>query len=82
MCSSDLLIPIIAERVMERVQIDLIDKSSDACHHDGKVYRYILSVVDVMSRYCWARPIQQKSSALVAAALKDIFDTYGDPSIV
>ena len=35
-----------------------------------------------MSRYCWARPIQQKSSALVAAALKDIFDTYGDPSIV
>lgn len=76
------LIPIIAERVMERVQIDLIDKSSDACHHDGKVYRYILSVVDVMSRYCWARPIQQKSSALVAAALKDIFDTYGDPSIV
>ena len=77
------LISIIAEQVMERVQIDLIDKSSHACYHsDSGVYRYILSVVHVMSRYCWARPIQRKSGAMVAAALKDIFDTYGDPSIV
>ena len=39
--------PITAEQVMERIQID---KSSDSClANDGKEYRYILTVLDVMS---------------------------------
>ena len=39
----------------------------------NKGYRYILVVLDVFSRYSWARPLKNKTGIEVASAFKDIF---------
>ena len=36
---------------------------------------YTLVLVDLFSKYAWARPLKNKSSGVVARALADIFDT-------
>ena len=43
---------------MEQVQIDLINLSSQRVEYEGKVYRYVLSVRDVFSRFHWLSPLQ------------------------
>ena len=42
-----------------------------ARENDG--YRFILTVIDIFSRFAWARPLRSKSGSEVAAAFKDIF---------
>ena len=37
-------------------------------------HRFILTVIDIFSRYAWARPLKSKRGSEVAAAFKDIFD--------
>ena len=36
----------------------------------GIVYRYVLSIMDVFSRFIWLRPLARKTSKVVAAELK------------
>ena len=74
--------PICCRTIMWRVQIDLIDFRNNPAYHNGKEFRYILTVLDVFSRYTWLRPLTRKSSKNVAKELKAIFDTFGNPKIV
>ena len=43
--------PIVSTSVMDRIQIDLVDRSKSPSTVNGKTYRYILSVIDNFSRY-------------------------------
>ena len=43
--------PVRVSSVMEQVQIDLINLSSQRVEYEGKVYRYVLPVMDVFSRF-------------------------------
>ena len=45
----------------------------------GKTYKYILSLMDVFSRYHWLRPLQTKTSKEVAKALRRIYSEHGIP---
>ena len=74
--------PITSHSIMDRIQIDLIDKSNDPAQCGRKRYRYILTVLDVCSRYIWLRPLEKKSSKLVTTELKKIFENYGNPAKV
>ena len=56
-----------------------MDLSKDAVEHDGRVYRYVLSVMDVFSRYCRLRPLEKKASHHVSQALKAIYAEHGPP---
>ena len=38
-------------------------------------YNFILVLVDVFSKYAWARPLKNKEGISVAGAFEDIFDT-------
>ena len=49
---------------------DLVDMQKYARTNKG--YRYILVVLDVFSRYAWARPLKNKTGNEVANAFKDI----------
>ena len=51
-------------------QIDLIDRSKDPVKHNGKVYKYILSVIDVFSRLSWLVSMERKSSRQVVRSLR------------
>ena len=48
----------------------------------GIVYRYVLSVMGVFSRYIWLRPLARKTSRAVAAELKAIYMENGLPIVL
>ena len=62
---------IVTSGIDEQWQADLTDMSS--WRRENKGFRYILTVVDVMSRFAFARPIKHKNGQEVAEALQDIF---------
>ena len=61
----------IVHDIDEQWQADLCDVALIA--RENKGYRFILTVIDIFSRYAWARPLKNKTGVAVAAAFKDIF---------
>ena len=61
----------IVHDIDEQWQADLADVSLISKQNRG--YNFILTVIDIFSRYAWARPLKTKSGPEVAAAFKDIF---------
>ena len=45
----------------------------------NKGFKYILTIIDVFSKYAWAIPIKTKSNDNVSTALKTIFDKGHQP---
>lgn len=62
----------ITHTVDEQWQTDLCEVQLIARQNEG--YRYILTVIDIFSRYAWARPLKSKRGQDVAEAFRDIFD--------
>jgi len=62
----------IVHDIDEQWQADLADVQLLANQNSG--YRYILTVIDIFSRFSWARPLKTKRGEEVASAFKDIFD--------
>jgi transposase InsO family protein len=56
-------------------QIDLVDLGSIQAENRG--FRYILTVIDVLSRYAFAKPIRDKQSKTVVSAFKHILKHSG-----
>lgn len=71
--------PIEAERPMEINQADLVDMRSYPVTQDNKTYRFILSVIDVFSRFVWLIPLERKDAASVAQELYNIYITFDSP---
>ena len=61
----------IVHDIDEQWQADLADVALIAKQNKG--YRFILTVIDIFSRYAWARPLKTKRGVEVAAAFHDIF---------
>jgi transposase InsO family protein len=59
-------------------QVDLNDMIS---HKDGP-YRYILTVIDVFSRYAWARALKTKKGVEIVQAFTEIFKQAGSPHYI
>ena len=55
----------------EQWQADLADVTLIAKENDG--YRFLLTVIDIFSRFAWVRPLRTKTGREVAEAFKDIF---------
>ena len=77
-----LLIPITASEVMERHQVDLVSMRDQPIEFQGTVYRYILTLQDVFSRFLWMRPMSRKKSSIVAQELMYIYREHGPPRIL
>lgn len=77
-----LMKPITADRVNERWQIDLIDMKNDRIKEKDETYRYILSILDVFSRFLILRPLKRKTSGQIANELERIFSEHGKPSLL
>ena len=58
-----------AKGINDLFQIDLADMSNVAPYNDS--YRYMLTCIDVFSKYAWAVPTRTKSGIEVAAAFRD-----------
>lgn len=71
--------PVTARTIQGQHQIDLMDLSKEAVNHNRHVYKYVLSVMDIFSRYLWLRPLEKKSSQHVSRALQRIYSEHGPP---
>ena len=58
--------PIRASKVQERHQVDLVSMASMPAPIDGDTYKYIMSVIDIFSRFLFLRPLQTKETSEVA----------------
>ena len=73
--------PIKRKGVWNRIQIDLMSMEDKAVEIDGKNYRWILSCIDVCSRYLVVRALFTKWAAQIAEVLQ-IFSDFGPPSVI
>ena len=48
----------------------------------GKVFKYVLSVMDVFSRYQWLVPLERKLSSHVARELRRVYRENGVPRVI
>ena len=65
--------PVVSYTVQSQHQIDLVDFTKHAVEKDGKLYKYVLSVLDVFSRFVQLRPMGSKRPAEVKHYLKEIY---------
>lgn len=56
--------------INEQWQIDLMDMQKLAKYNKG--YKYVLTIIDVFSKYAWAIPIKTKSNENVTVAFKKV----------
>ena len=64
---------------MEQLQLDLVDMRSQVVEYNGKSYRYILSLIDIFSRFHWLVPLQRKFASHVAFHLNRTFTEHEPP---
>ena len=74
--------PVTASKVWERIQIDLMSMEDIPIVHEGKKYQWILSIIDVFSRYLVLRSLHSKDTAVVAVELLQVFADFGTPAII
>lgn len=69
---------IVASRVAERYQADLIDIRHYSAANDG--YCWILNVLDVYSKYLMSIPLKNKTSEVVKTGFVQVFEVFGEPA--
>ena len=74
--------PVKACRLQERHRVDLVNMASMPATIDGDTYKYIMSVIDIFSRFVFLRSLQTKESSEVADNLLDIYNEHGPPEIL
>ena len=67
-----------ATQPMERVSIDLKDPQATSSRGN----KYLLIIVDEYSRFPWAYPLRNATSANIIRSLRDFFATYGTPGFI
>ncbi|XP_070569265.1 uncharacterized protein [Ptychodera flava] len=68
---------IFVTRIDEQWQMDLVEMGQFERENGGM--RYLLTVIDVLSKYAWAVPIKTKTGDHVLAAMKGIINDGEDP---
>jgi len=66
--------PVLVKSVDNTWAIDLVDMAD---LHVDKGYRYILCIIDVLSKYAWAVPLKQKTPKTTLAAIKSVIFSSG-----
>ena len=64
--------PIIAERIKENFQADIVDVQGIAKYNDG--FTFILTIIDVFTKKAWAIPLKSKSAATVVKAIAEVLE--------
>lgn len=64
--------PVVVSAVDEQWQADLADMTLLSAFNNG--YKYILTVIDVLSKYAFAQPLKSKLPAEVISAFRKIFN--------
>lgn len=76
--------PILASGPWIHLQMDLVDLSNESYSSlpQNEGYKYILTIIDVYSKYAFAVPLKSKEMSQVAQEVDDICSTEGYPAII
>jgi len=66
----------------EILQIDMVHMQREAVSYKREKQTFILSVMDIFSRFLWLRALPRKSADIVAKHLSLIFAEFGKPNII
>ena len=72
--------PITSQYVKHMFQVDLIDMKNISRSNKG-IY-YILTVIDIYSRYAILEPIYRKTASIMKKAFENVFDRIGTPNVI
>lgn len=64
-------LPILVDDIDEQWQIDLMDMTLLSKSNDK--YKYLLNIIDCLSRYAWSLPLRTKSAIEVEQSLENLF---------
>jgi hypothetical protein len=67
--------PVIAEHIDAQWQGDLAEVGNIAAENDG--VRYLLVLIDVVSKYIWVEPLKTKGGEEVLSAFRKVFESGG-----
>ena len=56
--------------------MDLVDLQKLAKYNKG--YKYLLTVIDVLSKFAWVEPLKTKSATTMVEALERLWARLGD----
>ena len=71
--------PVRVQNVYSQLQIDLVDMRNQLVEYENKVYWYILSIMDVFSRFHWLIPQERKFSRHIKPHLEKLFIEHTPP---
>ena len=74
--------PVTSHRVMDHIQMDIVDMQRNPVESSGSTSRYVLVVMDVFIRFLFLRPLQSKCSAEISTLVFQLFSDIGVPKIV
>ena len=77
--NKDKLRPVKAKEPYEALQVDLVDFTSFPSIVKNKRFNFVLSMLDVFSRFLVLRPLKNKDSAEVSFELQQLFRIFGYP---
>ncbi|KAL5013855.1 hypothetical protein ScPMuIL_008125, partial [Solemya velum] len=66
----------------DTLQIDLVDMQREVVLYNKEKCKFILSVMDIFSRFVWLRAIPSKSADVITKHLSLMFAEFGKPKIV
>ena len=72
------MIPVVVRGLDDQWVADLIETQNVAKENQGT--RYLLTVIDVLSKYAWVRPLKNKTGDSVVKALEDIIKLGRKPN--
>ena len=64
-------LPTLVFGINEQFVMDLVDLQKSAKRNKG--YKYLLTVIDVLSKYAWVEPLKSKSAAQLVGALEKLW---------
>ena len=47
--------------------------------YQGTVYQYVLSIMDIFSRFHWLAPLERKKPSHIAPHFREIYSVHGPP---
>ena len=68
-------LPTLVFTINEQFVMDLVDLQKLAKYNKG--YKYLLIVIDVLSKYAWVEPLKSKSATALVEALKRLWTRSG-----
>ena len=72
-----ILKPVQVKEIQTQHQIDLVNLSDMRVEYQGTVYRYVLSIMHIFSRFHWLAPLERKKPSHIVPHLREICRVHG-----